>query len=107
MSDLFYYFEEAIRIEKRELYDQYQESLAMFPAANYLDKALLRTVLVLSVVADANLADHGFPLFLRGGRTREEMRPNPSMTRYDIWRKQGRFGRMRLPTFGDSWVGQG
>ena len=55
VSDLFYYFEEAIRIEKRELYDQYQESLAMFPAANYLDKALLRTVLVLSVVADANL----------------------------------------------------
>ena len=32
VSDLFYYFEEAIRIEKRQLYDQYQEAVARFPA---------------------------------------------------------------------------
>ena len=33
VSDLFYYFEEAIRIEKRQLYDQYQEAVSGFPQA--------------------------------------------------------------------------
>ena len=78
VSDLFYYFEEAIRIEKRQLYDQYQEAVARFPAANDLDKALLRTVLVLSVVADVSLAPTtAFLCLCQADALREELGAQP------------------------------
>ena len=48
VHDMFVFFEEAIKTHKRHLYDQYEESLARFPDASELEKAILQTVLILS-----------------------------------------------------------
>ena len=101
VSDLFYYFEEAIRIEKRQLYDQYQEAVARFPAANDLDKALLRTVLVLSVVADASLAPTtAFLCFCQADALREELEAQPV---HDALRRLAEAGSLWKNEATDVW----
>lgn len=54
--DLFSFFETAITAHKGDLYDQYEEALARFPDADGLEVAIVRTILILSVIATPEMA---------------------------------------------------
>ena len=55
-NQLFRFFEQAIKDGKAELYEQYQEAAALFPNASPLQLDLLRTVLILFVIANPDMS---------------------------------------------------
>ena len=56
VADLFPFFEQPIKERKPHLHDQYQEALARFPDATEQDIRILRSTLILSVIATPDLA---------------------------------------------------
>ncbi len=84
VHDMFVFFEEAIKTHKRHLYDQYEESLARFPDASELEKAILQTVLILSVIASGDMAPTtGFLSFCLCDALRDEAAAQPLQSALD------------------------
>ena len=53
--DMFEFFAQAMRIKKPQLFEQYEEAAARLPDATELEKQILRTVLILSVIANTDM----------------------------------------------------
>ena len=56
VHDLFSFFGTAIRADKRDVFEQYEEALARCPDASVLEIAIVRTILILSVIATPEMA---------------------------------------------------
>jgi hypothetical protein len=56
VHDTFRFFEGAIKAHARPLYDQYEGALSRLPDASDFEVAILRTVLILSVIASPDMA---------------------------------------------------
>ena len=52
---LFDFFEEAIQTEKKDLYAQYKSAIAILPNANDIDKNILKTLLLIKVIASPSI----------------------------------------------------
>lgn len=56
VHDMFLFFKQSISERRKHLFEQYEDAEARFPDANEFDLAVLRTVLILSVVANRDMA---------------------------------------------------
>jgi len=56
VDDMFSFFKQPISERRKHLYEQYEDAEARFPDASEFDLAVLRTVLILSVVANRDMA---------------------------------------------------
>ncbi len=52
---LFDFFEQAIMEDKNILYDQYNDAVSLYPRANELERNILKTVLILRVIANPHI----------------------------------------------------
>jgi hypothetical protein len=55
VHDLFEFFAQAIRLKKPQLFEQYEEAAARLPDATELEKQILRTVLILSIINNPDM----------------------------------------------------